>query len=374
MENISQVKHVISEIDTKLVAKISVVVAALLFFGWTAFGFHKYFYIMNTSSSLLSGLFLASIYLSFAIGLNLTYKLLGFANFAHAEYFVVGAYVGVGWSYTFESQGLQGHDYVYVVLLAFLASGIVAVIGDLLIFKPLRNRNATAETLMITSIGWGILIRNIISIFFGGDSLYFRLPQQKGSMPTIWLGRRNGHGYLHYFTNIKYNYDKYVTFAIYTTIFFIGLLIIFMEYTKLGKALRATSDNRDLAESSGINTELMILITWFIGGGLAGVAGAIFVAKTPVIPYSGFLYLLPAFAVVVLGGIGSIRGSIVAALIIGFTEDLSKMYLSGQEKINAAYFHFKLQRTGLFAYSIVFPFIILILVIFLKPTGIYGEE
>ena len=115
----------------------------------------------------------------------------------------------------------------------------------------------------------------------------------------------------------------------------------------------------------------MIKLTWFIGGGLAGVAGLIFVFRNPVIPFQGFLFLLPAFAVVVLGGVGSLKGSVIAALIIAFSQTISKSYLGGLTNL--------FENTGNFrgfisGYDIIIPFVILIGMILIKPAGLYGEE
>ncbi|MFV2014966.1 MAG: branched-chain amino acid ABC transporter permease, partial [Candidatus Heimdallarchaeota archaeon] len=160
-------------------------------------------------------------------------------------------------------------------------------------------------------------------------------------------------------------------FAVFVILFVIIALFYFLEKTKTGTALRATSNNIDLAESSGINTEKMIKLTWFIGGGLAGVAGIIFVLRLPMIPAQGFLFLLPAFAVVVLGGVGSLKGSVLASLIIAFTQVISKSYLIGIEKILEDKNNF---RGLVSSYDIILPFVILIGVILVRPYGLYGDE
>ncbi|NDB29038.1 branched-chain amino acid ABC transporter permease, partial [archaeon] len=170
-------------------------------------------------------------------------------------------------------------------------------------------------------------------------------------------------------TNFALRYE--ILLALTVSLVMVGGLFLFLEKTKLGKALRSTADNKDLAEISGIDTLRMIRITWFIGGGLAGVSGIIFASTLPVIPFSGFLFLLPAFAVIVLGGVGSLKGSVYAAMIIAFTQVLSNSYLTSIERIllDTPY-----ERTALVSYNTITPFIILIFVILFKPQGLYGDE
>lgn len=145
---------------------------------------------------------------------------------------------------------------------------------------------------------------------------------------------------------------------IVTSLALIFSLHILLTRTKLGKAMRATSDNLALAMSSGINTERIIVWVWFIGAGIAGVGGVLRGADTRLVPLMGWELLLPAFAVVVLGGIGSFYGAILAAYILGFAENLGVVLL----------IELSLSTT----YRLAIAFIILITVLLVKPTGIMG--
>lgn len=384
-ENADQV----SRVTDKLVelkrnpTKAALILFALWFLLWTFNGISKSYFTFDLVGIFFNGLYLAAIYLCISMGLNMTYKLIGFANFAHAEYFVTGAYVGVAYSLYFAAREATLGDYFLVLILAFLTSGLVALIGDYFIFEPLRKLNSTPEAMMITSIGWGILLRNVLLIFFSGQASYYRVKQVDGFnffsiffkepfvIPSFWIGNRKGVGFLNFaYTQYFLEYER--IFAIVISAIVVSALFIFLQRTKLGKALRATSDNIDLAESSGIDTTQMIRITWLIGGGLAGVAGVLFATRTPVIPYTGFIFLLPAFAVVVLGGVGSLKGSVYAAVIVAFTQYLSEFYLNGMQTILEI--NFAIERNGLNAYSKVFPFVILIGVILFKPQGLFGDE
>lgn len=383
MENVRSYNSVISNMFQKIKENratrnlIILFTIGIIFLIWTINGIRNSFFIFEPVTIIIGTLFLGSVYLCMSLGLNMTYKLINFANFAHAEYFVLGAYIGIYWNALTQSRDQLFVDYFIVIIIAFIISGIVAVLGDKFIFEPLRDRGSTPETMMITSIGWGIILRNFISMFFGGESEFFNMYKKEPIKINTWFfGFGEGKGFFK-IEPTQYGLRFEIILAIIMTSILVTALFMFLEKTKVGTALRATSDNIDLAESSGINTLLMTRITWMIGGGLAGVAGVIFVSRIPVIPYTGFLFLLPAFAVIVLGGIGSLKGSVVASIIIAFSQTLAIPYLVGIEKIiisrNERLGIDAIERTGLSAYSIVVPFIILISFILFKPTGLYGE-
>jgi branched-subunit amino acid ABC-type transport system permease component len=352
--------------------KIVTILVIFPFLLFTFNGIQNSHFSFNLVQIFFSSLYLASLYLCISLGLSMTYKLMGFANFAHAEYFVLGAYIGVAWSLVFADRKPQSIDLIIVLLLAFTITGLCAIIGDLLVFEPLRKMSSSPEAMMISSIGWGIIIRNVISIFFGGRSSYYDMVKLSPRvLSTVRIGSQNGSGFLNIETT-DYTLRMAYVISIILTIIFVSTLFLFLEKTKTGKALRATSDNLQLAESSGINTTKMIRLTWFIGGGIAGIAGIIFVLTLPVIPYSGFLFLLPAFAVVVLGGVGSLKGSVYAGIIIAFAQTISITYLAGLEDVLLE--NFNVHRDRLSSYQIVVPFILLIGVILVRPSGLYGED
>jgi len=328
----------------------------------TIMGFAQRGLSFNISLVIGASLYIAAIYLCISLGLTMIYKLLRFTNFAHAEYFVVGAFTAISYStIMLKTREMVVIDLLIVLFLSFSIAGGVAVLGDIIVFRPLRKLNSSPETMMISSIGLGIVVRNTVAVFFGGAALYFRwISFNPIPIPSVRIGGKDILKYKIYGFNVEY-----LLAIIITTVLVYGL-IYFLANTKTGKAMRATSENRDLAESSGIDTDKMIKITWFIGGGLAGVSGVLFALTNPIIPTSGFFYLLPAFAVIVLGGVGSIKGSIYASLIIAFSQILSVSYLS--------WFEGPFNRSGLVAYQRVVPFVILILVILIKPFGLFGEK
>ena len=354
--------------------KILILLSILAFIFYTVTSFHNTNLRIDLAFLLFSTLYVFSIYLCISIGLNMTYKLIGFANFAHAELFIVGAYVGVTWSEIFHERDPILEDYFGAIIVAFLIAGLTALICDILVFQPIRKLNASNESLMISSIGVGLILRNLISMFYSGKAVYFRLPSSQDipryDISSILLGSRSGENYFNIKeTNFALRYE--IILGLLVALTMVILLFLFLEKTKLGKALRSTSDNKDLAEISGIDTLKMIRVTWFIGGGLAGVSGIIFASTLPVIPFSGFLFLLPAFAVIVLGGVGSLKGSVYASLIIAFTQVLSNSYLLSIERILK---DTEFERSALVSYNTIVPFIILIFVILFKPQGLYGDD
>lgn len=276
-----------------------------------------------------------SIYVLIAIGLTLIYRVLKFANFSHAELVTFGAYM----AYIFNVS--LSMNLFYGIVAAFFLSGMLGIASDVLVFKTLRNKGSDAISMMIASIGLGLVIRQSIQEVWGAQIVWYNLE-------TITYGFLGAA-----ITELQ-------VYVIISSIILILLLHSIFIKTKLGKAMRGVADNPQLALSSGINTEKILLWVWFIGAGLAGIGGVFRGADTRLVPMLGWEVLLPAFAVVILGGIGSFYGAIIAAYILGFAENFGVMLLS-ELSISTGY------RPAI-------AFIILILVLILKPTGIMGRK
>ncbi len=285
---------------------------------------------MNIAQLLVNIAITGSLYLLMATGLTLVYRILKFANFAHAEFITFGAYV----AFVLNSMGLNIY---YSAVFAFIATGLLAVLCDFLVFRQLRIRGSSFFAMMIASIGLGLIIRHVIQEIFGAKLLAYNMSVKSYE----FFGARITE------TQIA---------IIVTSVIFIVLFHIMLTKTALGKAMRATSDNPELAMASGINIERIILITWFIGAGIAGVAGVFRAADTRLLPTLGWEVLLPVFAVVILGGIGSFYGAVAAAYILSFAENVGVLLLA----------KFGL-HTG---YRYAISFIILILVLLIRPQGI----
>ncbi len=287
-----------------------------------------------SSQIIINSMVTGSIYGLIAVGLTMIYKVLKFANFSHAELVTFGAYIA------YIVNVSLGMNLIFGFVTAFLLAGLLGIITDRLVFKRLRNKGSDVMSMMIASIGIGLVIRQSIQEIWGPQLLWYE------------------------FENNTYDVPGGSITGLQISILVISILLIFILHfmfkrTRLGKAMRAISDNPQLAMASGIDIEKVLLWVWFIGGGLAGIAGVFRGADTRLVPLLGWEILLPAFAVVILGGIGSFYGAIIAAYVLGFSENFGVAVLS-ELSISTGY------RPAI-------AFVILILVLILRPTGIRGE-
>ena len=266
-----------------------------------------------------------------AVGLSLTYGLSGFPNFAHAEFITLGAFIGY---FVAEQLGL-GLPLAFIV--AFLVSGIVAFLCYRGVFQPLAKRGATIIHLMVASIALGFILRHSIGAVWGWQPLYFT-----SRWPAFNLG--------------AIRVTELWLWIIFTAVAVAFVMHLILTRTKIGKAIRATSSNPELALASGINIDRVIWITWFVGGGLAAIAGIFRGADTQIWPMTGWDIILPMFAVVILGGIGNFYGAIVASIIVGLAENIGVVALAA----------LGLSTT----YRMAIPFLILIITLIVKPQGL----
>ena len=286
---------------------------------------------INWAQVLFNSAITGSLYLIAAVGLTLTYGLSKFPNFAHAEFMALGAYAGY---FVAEQLGL-GLPLAFIV--AFLVTGIVGFLCYRGIFQPLAKRGASIIHLMVASIALGFILRHSIGAAWTWKPLYFTATWSAFDMGPLrisglWL---------------------WLIFAALALSLAMHLLLM---NTKIGKAIRATSSNPELALASGINVDRVIWITWFIGAGLAAVAGIFRGADTQIWPMTGWDIILPIFAVVILGGIGNFYGAIAAAFIIGLAENIGVVGLIA---------------LGLSTqYRIGIVFLILIITLIMKPEGL----
>ena len=289
----------------------------------------------NLMQVIINSIITGSIYALIAIGLTMVYRVLKFANFSHAELVTFGAYGAYIINVSYEM------NLFYGAIVAFLLSGTLAIVADALVFKKLRTNDSDVISMMIASIGIGLVVRQSIQEIWS--------PQIRWYDTNVQVHQILGAS----ITNIQ-------VYIIASSIILILLLHFMFKNTKLGKAMRGVSDNPQLAMASGIDTEKILLWVWFIGGGLAGVGGVFRAADTRLVPVLGWEVLLAVFAAVILGGIGSFYGAIIAAYILGMAENFGVVLLSSLAI-----------STG---YRPAIAFIILILVLILRPTGIMGKK
>jgi branched-chain amino acid transport system permease protein len=304
------------------------------------------------------------------IGLSMTYSILNFANFSHGDLITSGSFAGMAVTYiiaggfgaaTEEGSiiplalvGTGGSVYganlgigvastplaVFAgVIFAGLATIALALFIDRVAYKPIRDRSGIA--LLITSIGVAFALRYLIQFVFDPSR---RGVTDSGAVPSTRIPFVDG--------TVGLNLHEVSLFVVAVSLM-LGLHLL-LQRTRLGKAMRAMADNEDLARITGIPTERVVRYTWIIGAGLAGVAGYMFVIWNGTLHwFQGWILLLPIFAAVILGGIGSIYGAIVGGLIIGLTMSVSVVWLPTSLSRAAAFF-------------------IMIVVLLVRPEGIFA--
>jgi branched-chain amino acid transport system permease protein len=298
---------------------------------------------------IIYGIVLGSIISLGAIGLSLVYGIIRFANFAHGDFLTTGAYIALfmvtgvlSWigvpdsTFGFLSFGWR-------MVIAFPVSmavvGCMAIVIDRILYRKLRQKRSGAVMLAMSSLGAAFIIRMIILIIWGADSLFYKPGLMRPAL-ELPLG-------------IKIRPDQILILLI--VFFLVGLLHLFLQNTKMGKAMRATADNMELALISGIDTERIILWTWGIGGALAAAGGILYGIDVQLHPYMGWNFLIPLFAATILGTIGNIYGALIGGLTIGIAQQVSTAFL-------------------LPTYKLAVAFIIMILILLIRPKGIFGKE
>jgi branched-chain amino acid transport system permease protein/neutral amino acid transport system permease protein len=228
------------------------------------------------------------------------------------------------------------------VLLAFIpaivVSAALAILIDRAVYRPLRQRGATSITRFIASVGVAWALRGLIYIIWGAD-FHFYTP---GVRPMLDLP----------FGGIRLRTDE--VFIIVVAGLTAAGTYFFLTRTKMGKALRAISDNPDLARVAGISTDRMIVWAWALAGTLIAIAGVLYGIETQLRPEMGWLFLLPLFAAIILGGQGSITGAAVGGLVLGIAQQVSTAWLKPTYKPAVA-------------------FMIMVLALLFRPPGIFGK-
>ena len=294
---------------------------------------------------LITGFRVGAIYVLGATGLTLVYSVRKFANFAHGDIMTFGAYiaylVNVGWRM----------NILWGLGLAVVLAALVGVVMELLVFRKLANRGPVQN--LVASIGITLILQNAVKAAFGTEiHTYNVLPVQ--DVPLLRLTPTQ-------FVSINLLRD---VLPISVSLVLIVALHLLLTRTTLGKAMRATSDNPDLARASGINTRNVILWTWAISGGMAAVAGLLLAVVTDVRTSLGFDVLLFLFAAAIIGGIGSAYGAMVGGFLVGIAQQLGVAFLAWLGRPDV------LRIDQATAYSPVVAFVIMIVVLILRPEGL----
>ncbi len=294
-----------------------------------------------------NGVVYSSIIVLGSVGLSLIYSIGGFANFAHGDTMTVGAYATL---VTFGAIGGLGAGvfglplgfFIALMVGAAVAAG-VAVLTQRIIYDPL---DISAIGLLITSIGVAFIYRAVIQLGFGASAIRYDIPTLRPIEALIPYGIR---------------VTTHDVAMVLSAILLVGGLHVLLQYTDLGRKMRAMADNPDLARVSGIRTYRIRLWAWIIGAGLAGAGGAFLGLFNQLAPRMGFNLLLVIFAAVILGGIGSVYGAMLGGLLIGMVVQMTPV----------------LGAVGIpigINYAEAVAFLIMVAVLLVRPTGIAGDD
>ena len=294
---------------------------------------------------LLSGISVGGQYALIAIGYTLVYGILRLINFAHGDVFMVAGIVMV-------YMAASGMPLWVCLILDLVATSIIGFAIERVAYKPLRT--APRMSIMISAIGVSYTLQNLVLYITGGlNQIYPKIPWISDS---IKIGSAT---------------TKVVTVVTpILTILLVAALVLLINHTKVGMAMRAVSKDFETSQLMGININGVISVTFVIGSFLAGVGSILYFTNyTTVIQTSGAMPGLKAFVAAVFGGIGSVPGAVIGAFIIGIAENIIK----GLDII-----HFKAGLTsgpmGLAIFSDAFTFALLIIILAVKPTGLFGEK
>ncbi len=286
---------------------------------------------------LINGLTLGSIYALIALGYTMVYGILKFINFAHGEILMVGTYAGL-----FLYNALRPESAGPVAIVIFILSIIFAMVVsaglgisiEKIAYKPLRKASRLAP--LLSAIGVSIILMNGASLFFGTKSKKFAYPFDN---TTLNLG--------------SISITPHQVMILLVAIAMMVALKIFVDNTKLGKAMRATSENMNVASLMGINVNFIVSLTFGIGSALAAVAGILIALEYKVYPTMGTMAGLKAFIAAVVGGIGNIRGAMLGGILLGVLETFGVVILGIPQGMKDT-----------------IAFSVLILILLVKPTGI----
>lgn len=288
---------------------------------------------MDFLSYLITGLGLGSVYAIIALGYTMVYGIAKMLNFAHGDVIMIGAYVA------FFMVGKFNMPALIAILVSVLVCTLLGVLIERLAYKPLRG--ASSLSVLITAIGVSYFLQNSAQILWGTDTKIF---------PELF-----GFGNLSLF-NGELQISILTLITILVCIVIMIVLTAFINKTKIGKAMRACSEDKETAQLMGINVNTTISITFAIGSGLAAIASVLLCSTYPAVnPTLGSMPGIKAFTAAVFGGIGSIPGAFVGGLLLGILETLAKAYISSQM-------------------SDAIVFLVLIIVLLIKPTGLLGKK
>ncbi len=278
------------------------------------------------------GLVTASILALASVGLTLQFGVTNYINFAYGELLTFGAY------FAWLANTHYGWNIWFALLIGALLTGVLAVVVNLIVLQPFIRRQYPVLFMLVVTFGLSLVLSNLLLAIFGSDFQRFTVPPdtQFSIGPFLMTGRQ--------------------LIIIGIALLAMAGVHVLLNYTKLGKAMRAMSDNPALARNCGIDTDMVTNFTWLLSGFLAGLAGVVLAVNiTTLQPAFGGDFLFVIFAAVILGGIGRPYGAMAGALVIGVVTEVAAVPLTSDFKNDAA-------------------FAILVLVLLFRPQGIFASE
>ena len=280
--------------------------------------------------TLINGLFTGGIYALVSIGLTMIYGVMVIVNFAHGEFLMLGIYAAF-WAFT-----VFGMDpYLTAPLAMVLIGGLGALIQRGLVQRVL---DAHPLNMIVLLVGLSTLMVGLAQFFFSAEPKSIHVSYETAVLSALGL---------------RFSIPRLIAFL--TSMFLAGGLYLFLQYTRVGKAIRAVSQSRDAAQLMGINVSAMYMLTFAIGTGVTAVAGVLLAPNYRMIPTMGSAFSVIAFVIVVLGTMGNFVGAFIGGLIIGVVEAIAGFYLGGDVKIIAS-------------------MAIFILILLFKPSGLFGRK
>ncbi len=333
---------------------------------WLAIGLFLVWSFIAERDSLVVGIVTGSLFALGAIGITLIYGILKWGHFAHGDSmmlsgylaftFLTGSIAGASQSGDIEFLPLTtsdlpgatdklwnfsfGYALLVAMALAAVVTGALLVALDRGIYGPLRRRGSGIVVYSIAALGVSLILRSLMLIFWGSDPRFYSGGIRKATDLPF---------------DIRILYDQ--IFILAAAIILMAAIYVLLYWTKLGKAMRAMSDNADLARISGINTDRIVVWTWAISGVLVAVAGVMLGLQTQLRPELGFIILVPLFASAILGGVGRPHGALVGGLLIGVFQEVSV-------------------GAGVFdpGYKFTVAAILLVAILLIRPQGLFGSR
>ena len=284
---------------------------------WLAFGF---------------GLVTASVLAIAAVGLSLQFGITNYINFAYGDFMALGAYL----AYYFNAEAVHMNIWLAMVIGA-LIMGVFAVLINRFLLSPFARRFNKTFYVLIVTFGLSLILLNLVDSIWGSNNRTYSM--------KLEIYKHIG----------PFLLNKYqITVMIISVVLMLAIHLM-LKTTRLGKSMRAMSDNTTLAMTSGIDTKRITTITWFLSGSLAGLAGTVLgITESQITPASGELFLFVIFAAVIVGGVGSIYGAMAGAVLIGLSTEVSAAYINPAYKYDVA-------------------FVLLILTLLFRPNGLFSR-